>query len=172
VEDLLINEFNNFVKKQIPPPEKGKGLRMVLKWGNELINGKSKEAVLEIGFSADKDESNAYGPPINVSFVVDKSGSMAGYDRIEELQKSLINFVGSLRPNDIASLIIFDTEPELLLEAGKLQGRKDEFISLISSIIAGGGTNIYKGMVLGYEQVLKNMQTKGTTDSFTHRWLR
>jgi hypothetical protein len=162
VEDLLINEFNNFVKKQIPPPEKGKGLRMVLKWGNELINGKSKEAVLEIGFSADKDESNAYGPPINVSFVVDKSGSMAGYDRIEELQKSLINFVGSLRPNDIASLIIFDTEPELLLEAGKLQGRKDEFISLISSIIAGGGTNIYKGMVLGYEQVLKNMQTKGT----------
>ena len=162
VEDLLIEEFNNFVKKQIPPPEKGKGLRMVLKWGNELINGKSKEAVLEIGFSANKDELNAYGPPINLSFVVDKSGSMAGYDRIEELQKSLVSFVGSLRPNDIASLVIFDTEPELLLETGKLQGRKDEFISMISSVVAGGGTNIYKGMVMGYEEVLKNMQTKGT----------
>ncbi len=161
VEDLLINEFNNFVKKQIPPPEKGKGLRMVLKWGNELINGKSKEAVLEIDFSATKDETNAYGPPINLSFVVDKSGSMAGYDRIEELQKSLINFVGSLRPSDIASLVIFDTEPELL-ETGKLQGRQDDFISMISSIVAGGGTNIYKGMVLGYEEVLKNMQPKGT----------
>jgi len=162
VEDLLIDEFNNFVKKQIPPPKKGKALRIVLIWGNELINGKSKEAVLEIGFSANKDESNTYGPPINLSFVVDKSGSMAGYDRIEELQKSLVNFVASLRPNDIASLIIFDTEPELLLETGKLHGRKDEFTSLISSIVAGGGTNIYKGMVLGYEEVLKNMQTKGT----------
>lgn len=162
VEDLLIDEFNNFVKKQIPPPEKGKGLRIVLKWGNELINGKSKEAVLEVGFSANKDESNAYGPPINISFVVDKSGSMAGYERIEELQKSLVNFVGSLRPNDVASLVIFDTEPELLLETGKLHGRKDELISLVNSVVAGGGTNIYKGMIMGYEEVLKTMQEKGT----------
>lgn len=162
VEDLLINEFNNFLIKQIPPPEKGKALRMVLKWGNELINGKSKEAVLEIGFAATNDESNTYGPPINVSFVMDKSGSMAGYERIEELKKSLISFVGSLRPTDIASLIIFDSEPELLIEAGKLQGRKDEFISLINSVQADGYTNIYKGMILGYEEVLKNMQPKGT----------
>lgn len=162
VEDLLIDEFNNFVKKQIPPPEKGKGFRIVLQWGNELINGKSKDAVLEIGFSANKDETNAYGPTINVSFVMDKSGSMAGYDRIEELQKSLINFIGALRPTDIASLVIFDTTPELLMETGQLQNRKEEFISLISSVIAGGGTNIYNGMIMGYEEVLKNMQSKGT----------
>ncbi|OQX96257.1 MAG: hypothetical protein B6I20_14660, partial [Bacteroidetes bacterium 4572_117] len=162
VETLLIDEFNNFLTKQFPQPEKGQPLRMIVEWGNNLINGKSKEAVLNIGFTADNDESNKYGPPINVSFVMDKSGSMAGHDRIEELKKSLSNFVSSLRDNDIASLVVFDGEPELLVEAREIGEKKDGFINLIASVAASGYTNIYKGMVLGYDEVLKNMQTKGT----------
>ncbi len=162
VESLFVNEFNNFLTKQFPQPEKGKPLRMIVAWGNNLVNGKSKEAVLNIGFTANNDESEKYGPPINVSFIMDKSGSMAGYERIEELKKSLSNFVSSLRNNDIASLIIFDSEPELLIESDKMEGRKDEFVSLINSVEANGYTNIYKGMVLGYEEVLKNMKPKAT----------
>ena len=162
VESLFISEFNNFLTKQFPQPEKGKPLKLIVEWGNNLINGKSKEAILNIGFTANNDESDKYVPPINVSFVMDKSGSMAGYDRIEELKKSLANFVSSLRDDDIASLIVFDGEPELLIETSKIGGRKNDFISLITSVEAGGMTNIYKGMVLGYEEVLKNMMTKGT----------
>ncbi|RLD65198.1 MAG: hypothetical protein DRI95_09250 [Bacteroidetes bacterium] len=162
IESLFINEFNNFLTKQYPQPEKGKPLRIIVEWGNNLINGKSKEAVLHIGFAANNDESDKYGPPINVSFVMDKSGSMAGYDRIEELKKSLVNFVSTLRDDDIASLVIFDGEPELLIEAGKVGAKKNEFIEMINSVEANGYTNIYKGMVLGYEEVLKNMKPKGT----------
>ena len=162
VEELLINEFNNFLIKQYPQPEKGKALKMFVKWGNDLINGKSKDAVLEIGFSATNDESSSYGPPINISFVMDKSGSMEGYDRIDELKKSLIEFVGSLRPNDIASLITFDSEAEMLLEAGKMQGRTNDFVELIKQVQAGGYTNMYKAMIMGYEEVLKNKIAKGT----------
>jgi hypothetical protein len=162
IESLFLNEFNNFLTKQFPQAEKEKPLRIILEWGNNLVNGKSKEAVLNIGFSANRDEKNKYGPPINVSFVMDKSGSMAGYERIEELKKSLVAFISSLRDNDVASLVVFDSEPELLIEAGKLLGRKGEFISLINSVEADGYTNIYKGMVLGYEEVLQNMQHKGT----------
>lgn len=162
VESLLINEFGNFLKKQYQRPEKGKALRMVVKWGNELINGKSKEAVLEIGFAANNDESNAYGPPINIAFVMDKSGSMAGYDRIDELKKSLIGFVGSLRPNDIASLICYDSQEEMLLPAGKMHGRTSEFIETINQVQADGYTNMYKAMILGYEEILKNKTAPGT----------
>jgi len=162
VEELMINEFNNFLVRQYPQPEKGKALKMFVKWGNDLINGKSKDAVLEIGFSATNDESSSYGPPINISFVMDKSGSMEGYDRIDELKKSLIEFVGSLRPNDIASLITFDSEAEMLLEAGKMQGRTNDFVELIKQVQAGGYTNMYKAMIMGYEEVLKNKIAKGT----------
>jgi hypothetical protein len=93
---------------------------------------------------------------------MDKSGSMAGYDRIEELKISLSKFVKLLRPQDIASLIIFESEPEILIEAGKMEGKQNEFLSLIKSVEAGGGTNIYKAMILGYEEILKNMIPKGT----------
>jgi len=162
VESLFINEFNNFLTRQFPQPEKGKPLRIIVEWGNNLINGKSKEAVLNIGFTANNDESNKYGPSINVSFVMDKSGSMAGYERIEELKKSLANFVSFLRDNDIASLVIFDGEPELLIEAAKIGAGRNEFVDIINSVEANGYTNIYKGMVLGYEEILKNMKPKGT----------
>ena len=162
VESLFINEFNNFLTKQFPQAEKGKPLQIIVEWGNNLINGKSKEAVLNIGFTANNDESDKYGPPINIAFVMDKSGSMAGYERIEELKKSLSNFVSSLRDDDIASLVVFDGEPELLIEAGKVGVKRNEFIDMINSVEANGYTNIYKGMVLGYDEVLKNMKPKGT----------
>ncbi|MFN8257008.1 MAG: VWA domain-containing protein [Bacteroidales bacterium] len=162
VESLLINEFNNFLTKQFPKPEKGKALRMIVKWGNEIINGKSKEALLEIGFTATNDESNAYGPPINISFVMDKSGSMAGDDRIEELKKSLVHFINSLRPNDIASLIVYDSQEEMLLPAGKIGGRTNDFVDAINQVQAGGYTNMLKAMILGYEEILKNKNPKGT----------
>ncbi len=159
-EDLLINEFNNFLTKQYPKPEKG--LSVILNWGNTIVNKNSKTAILELGISATNDRSNSYGPPVNISFVMDKSGSMAGYDRIEELKISLSKFVKLLRPQDIASLIIFESEPEILIEAGKMEGKQNEFLSLIKSVEAGGGTNIYKAMILGYEEILKNMIPKGT----------
>ena len=93
---------------------------------------------------------------------MDKSGSMAGYDRIDELKKSLIGFVGSLRPNDIASLIIYDSEAEMLIGAGKMQGRTQEFVDQINQVQADGYTNMYKAMIMGYEEILKNKVAKGT----------
>ncbi len=161
-EELIITEFNEFITKQIPPPEEGKNLKLIYEWGNNTINKKSKEAVLKIGLSATNDESNKSGPPVNVAFVMDKSGSMAGHDRIDQLKVSLVKFISSLRTQDIASLIIFESDPEILLEAGVIGSRKEEFVENINQIEAGGGTNIYKGMVLGYEEVLKNMNTKAT----------
>jgi len=161
-EELLIEEFSNFLQKQYPVPEKDKPFKLFIKWGNELINGKSKEAILEVAFTSTNDLTNKYGPPVNISFVVDKSGSMAGYDRIDALKRSLIEFIKSLRPNDIVSLIAFDDIPEILFESGRISSKKEAYIEEISHLEAGGGTNIYKGMILGYEEVLKNMFKKGT----------
>jgi hypothetical protein len=62
----------------------------------------------------------------------------------------------------MASLVVFDSEALKLIDAGKMSDLKEEFVSTIKTIQAGGFTNIYNGLVLGYEEVLKNMQTKGT----------
>jgi uncharacterized protein YegL len=161
-QDLLIEEFNNFLTKQFPKPVEDKPFKLFIKWGNELINSTAKEAILHVGFSSADNESEAYGPPVNVSFVVDKSGSMAGYERIESLKESMLNFVGHLRQNDHVSFISFNDVPELVISGNRMAEIKDELIQEINFLEAGGGTNIYKAMILGYEEVLKSYKKGGT----------
>ncbi|MBU0764921.1 MAG: VWA domain-containing protein, partial [Bacteroidetes bacterium] len=161
-EELFLVEFNEFLTRQFAPPEGNKALRMTAEWCNPVVNSASKEAVLQIGFTArDVSADENYGPPVNVSFVIDRSGSMGGYDRIESLIKSMTGFVDQIRPSDIVSLVTFDTEAVLKYPAGP-KGDGDELKRIIGELEARGGTNIYNGMVMGYEEVLKNMLPKGT----------
>ncbi|PKP04631.1 MAG: hypothetical protein CVU11_04440 [Bacteroidetes bacterium HGW-Bacteroidetes-6] len=160
-QDLLVQSFLEFITEQFPEPENDDALGMTVTWANGEINAQSKEAVLQIGFKARDDKGDIYGPPLNIALVVDKSGSMEGDDRIGALKKALLNYIGKLRPTDIVSLIAFDEESTVLVPARPL-GDGKYFRDMIEDIEAGGGTNIYNGMVDGYEQVLKNFISKGT----------
>ncbi len=160
-EDLMVKEFLEFVTEQFPEPQNDESMRMTVSWYNEGVNAQSKEAILQIGFKAREDDGGLYGPPVNVALVVDRSGSMEGYDRIDALKKALLQYVSKLRKTDIVSLIAFDDESTILVPAQPV-GDGQRLRDMIQDIEAGGGTNIYNGMVDGYEQVLKNMIPKGT----------
>jgi hypothetical protein len=160
-QDLLVHEFTEFLTKQFPEPKNDDAMGMTLSWGNENINAQSKEAILQIGFRAKVDKGDIYGPPLNISLVVDKSGSMEGYDRIDALKRALLNYISKLRKTDIVSLIAFDTKSTVLVPA-QMVGDGSYFRDMIEDIQAGGGTDIYNGMVDGYEQVLGKFLPKGT----------
>lgn len=152
-EDLFLEEFESFITKNLPEP-KEKKVGLFLKWGNDKVNAQSEEAVLRIGISGtDKETSFANTPNVNLAFVLDRSGSMAGYDRIESLKESMVKFVDKLRADDKVSLITFSEDAFLELP---LQRKGDGKLlkKYIGEIEAGGGTNIYNGMVMGYEQLL------------------
>ncbi|MPM18601.1 hypothetical protein SDC9_65014 [bioreactor metagenome] len=160
-QDLMVREFFEFIAEQFPEPADNNALGMTVSWGNEMVNAQSKEALLQIGFKAREDNGDIYGPPLNIALVVDKSGSMEGSDRIDALKKALLNYIGKLRKTDIVSLIAFDTESTILVPAQPV-GDGQYLRDMIEDIEAGGGTNIYNGMVDGYEQILKNFIPKGT----------
>jgi hypothetical protein len=158
---LLLNDFNDFLKRQLPEPEGDRKIDFFAHWGNG-INANSKEALLEIGFTTMRgDKLRRMGSPVNVSFVIDKSGSMAGYERIETLRDALASFVDKIRPDDYVSIVSFDTETKLLLPAAKKIDAKN-IKSIIQGIEASGGTYMYDAMVLGYEQLLLHYSPKGT----------
>ena len=159
-DQLFLNEFRNFITKQFPEPTSNP-IDLHVKWANDSINTLSKEAVLEVGFKIRSSNNNLNGPPINLSLVVDRSGSMEGDDRIGALKKSLLNFVGKLRKTDMVSLVSYDSEAKLLVPS-QLVGDGKYLKDMIEDIEAGGGTNIYNGMVMGYEQLGKNQILKGT----------
>jgi hypothetical protein len=86
---------------------------------------------------------------------------MEGHDRIEALKIALTKYVSKLRPTDIVSLIAFNDNSIILIPAQKV-GDGAYLRERIQDITASGGTDIYKGMVDGYEQILKNYIPNGT----------
>ena len=160
-DNLLLKDFLDFLYKQYPEPTDDTAVRMDVSWGNNEVSEQSKEAILQLGFKVKKDDGKLYGPPLNVSLVVDNSGSMEGHDRIDALKSALINYVKKLRPTDIVSLVVFNSNSQVTVPAQKV-GDGLYLKDMIEDIEAQGGTNIYNGMVDGYEQVLKNFNSKGT----------
>lgn len=88
---------------------------------------------------------------LNVALVIDRSTSMQGA-RMHNVKLAASDLVASLQPQDRLSLVTFSDRAEVIAETQPAD-RKRSLRSAISSIIAGGGTEIYQGLSAGIEQV-------------------
>lgn len=148
---LLIKNFNSFLEKQF---EKPKDKPFYLKITSaKKINKNSKEALFALKLSS----SDVYGGnmrlPLNVAFVLDKSGSMYCCGRSESLKKSLWDIGNSLTNNDIVSVVLFDNEAVSVQHAH--DHHLDGFQGIIENYNPSGGTNIYKGIQTGVDNILE-----------------
>ena len=156
-EQLITDAFTDFIEKQYPRPELGQALRTVGAFTG-AINEHSKEAVLRLAFTTPETGNIAAAPPMNISFVVDKSGSMAGEERIGYLKRSLVAFGKQLRDKDRISLVSFEDFEEIRIPSTPM--KQAVFQQAVESLEAGGGTNIYKGMLAGYKEVARHMSSR------------
>lgn len=93
--------------------------------------------------------------PLNLSFVLDRSGSMAG-EKIENLKKAVKLVIEQLEPSDIVSIVIFDDKAEVLVPSQKATDI-DGLKRLVDKITDRGGTEMSKGMRLGLNELRKHM---------------
>jgi Ca-activated chloride channel family protein len=89
--------------------------------------------------------------PVNISLVVDCSTSMQGL-RLDTVKLATIDILRKLQPNDIFSLVKFNDFAELLITPGNLDDLKSAEMK-VQLLQAGGGTEIFKGLELGFSQV-------------------
>jgi Ca-activated chloride channel homolog len=89
--------------------------------------------------------------PLNISLVVDCSTSMRGI-RLDTVKQTAIDLIRQLQPNDIFSLVKFNDKAELLIPAGMLSDERSTEMK-IQLLQAGGGTEIFKGLDMGFSQV-------------------
>ena len=160
LESLIDYDVQNFIDKQYPEPTND-NIDFYLNWGNKF-NKKSKEALLEIGLKVKSKMDRKVKTPLNIALVIDKSGSMMGEDRIDQLKKSLIAFIQQLNHDDIVSVVVFNSQATVAIPAQPL-GDKKKFIDIIHAIQADGGTVIYDGLEKGFQEVAKN-KSKGYVD--------
>lgn len=91
--------------------------------------------------------------PVNVGFVIDRSGSMQGL-RMTQAREAAIAALRRLDDRDIASVVIFDDTADVLVPAQKVADHA-AFIDRIERVDARGRTAIHAGVENGASEVRK-----------------
>lgn len=93
--------------------------------------------------------------PLNLSLVLDKSGSMAG-QKIADLKTAAKMAIDQLNPDDYVSLVVFDDTSSVVLPSQKATDKK-ALKKAVDRIRDGGGTHISFGMSKGLIELEKQV---------------
>ncbi len=123
-----------------------------------LPAGSTEKAVIKIsldGVRLPRPESRA---PVNLSLVIDRSGSMSG-DKIEKAREAALEVLSRLAPDDILSVVAYDSDVETLVPAQRVgDGRR--IGAAIRSIRANGNTALFGGVSQGASEVRKHLEDR------------
>ena len=143
--------FFNEHKVELPTPQCSNDVCIHGLFGQmgNMITGSDCITVL-VGMNTAIDVAKLERPPLNLSLVIDTSGSMEG-EPIAYVRDGLMRMLDGLESGDHISLITFSTGAKVQVEA--VTGDAPELINAIDAINANGGTNIYDGLRTGFELV-------------------
>ena len=118
-----------------------------------LLAEKKQTTFIKIGLTGFKMKSSAQRAPVNVSIVLDKSGSMSG-NKIAKAKEAAIAAIRRLGKRDIVSIVVYDSTVQVVVPATKLTD-KESVIAKIRQISSGGSTALFAGVSKGAAEIRK-----------------
>jgi len=93
-------------------------------------------------------------PALNLCLVLDRSTSMQG-DKMDVVKTTAIQIIRKLRPVDIFSVVSFSDRAEVIIPSTRNfdRGKQEARIEMLQP---SGGTELFSGLELGYNEVLRN----------------
>ena len=114
--------------------------------------------LLRLGVQAKRLEGDRL-PPCNLTFLIDRSGSMNGNNGMELLKSGLRMLVAKLRDEDHVSIVTYASGTEVLLRSTPGSDRA-LIAAAVDSLHASGGTYGSAGIQLAYEEAARNFDKK------------
>ncbi|MBI2435262.1 MAG: VWA domain-containing protein [Candidatus Hydrogenedentes bacterium] len=108
---------------------------------------------LKVNLRGNAPEEGVKRTPVNIALVIDKSGSMQG-EKIEKAREAAVMAVNRLSPEDIVSIIVYDTEVSVIVPATRATD-KEAIYEAIGRVHAAGNTALFAGVSKGAAELRK-----------------
>ncbi len=141
----------------LPPPVCGNRICLQLMLGvmGNLATG-SNCTMLQLGLNSPLAADPANRPPLSLSVVVDVSGSMVSGDKIGFVREGLGLLLDGMRDGDELALITYSDNAEIRFPLAEVSLQRAEIRSVIDGLVADGSTNLYEGLLTGYQEIFDN----------------
>ncbi len=144
---VRVEEYVNYFDAGYAPPSDG--TFAVYADGAPTPFWGSRTDVLRIGVKA-REVPERRRQDLNLTFVVDVSGSMKDQGKLRTVQDALEVLVGELDGLDRVAVVSYNTDARL--ELRPVPGDEhDRILDVIDGLRAGGSTNVAGGLELGYD---------------------
>ena len=101
-------------------------------------------------------------PPVNLGFVLDRSGSMGGQNKIGLAKQAVLEAIHRLEAPDRFAAVVYDNEIDVVLESVLASPEAKQLAGdRLRSVGARGSTDLHGGWLTGCDQVAGHLQPEG-----------
>lgn len=123
------------------------------------VNENASKMWVQLAMGSNTTPATFKRAPLNLSLVLDISGSMSANDgteknRLEWAKEAIGRAIDALNPDDYVSVVIFDTNSEVLVPATQASD-KAKIMEKVKALNPRGSTNLHAGLLDGFTQIAK-----------------
>lgn len=131
-------------------------LHISTEWERPALTERDGSATLMIRIVAPTQPNAGSRPPLDLAFVIDRSGSMSGHP-IELARQAVSHAAGMLDGRDRAALVVYDDQVDLMHPLSKMTSRaRNELRLALARVVSRGSTNLCAGWLTGCRELTRH----------------